>query len=103
VTLPGVADEREQEPARSGQRVSIGAAEEQDAALPLDYRIERVLDEFRLAVLGVVLGLGLTILFGVQQEAGWLWGAVAGVASVAGLVILFRWRRSRDAVARLLD
>jgi hypothetical protein len=101
--LPGVADEPEgsEQPHEVREKVEAGMAEA--IRTPVTDHLDRLLDELRLAVLGIVLGLGLTILFGVQQEEGWLCGAVAGVGSIAALVILFRWRLSRNAIARILD
>jgi hypothetical protein len=101
-----VADEREQGSGHGREvRLDASGGEARFGGGDVSLRIDRVrlLNEFRLAVLSIILGLGLTVLFGVQQEAGWLWGALAGLGSIAGVVILFRWRRSRNAIARALD
>jgi hypothetical protein len=67
-------------------------------------RVDRLLDAFRLAVQGVVLTVGLTMLFGVWSVAGWwLWGVLAMLGSVGALVLLFRSPRCRSAIASALD
>jgi hypothetical protein len=87
--LLGVADEREQDSEDRPVRLEAARGEVRFSA--------------RLTVLSVVLTLGLTMLFGVQGVAGWWWGAGACVVSIAGLVVLFRRERSRNAIVAIVD
>jgi hypothetical protein len=55
--------------------------------------VERGLNDMRLAVLGILVGIGLTVGFGVPGS--WLVQVVAGVAAFAAGCLLIRWSRSR--------
>jgi hypothetical protein len=66
-----VADEREQGSGHGREaRLDASGGEARFGGGDVSLRIDRVrlLNEFRLAVLSIILGLGLTVLFGVQQE-----------------------------------
>lgn len=65
-----------------------------------DVTVERVLDEVRLALLGILLSIGLAVGFGVPGPwyAGVAWGVAATVIAAAA----FRWPRSHRSLARLM-
>jgi hypothetical protein len=52
--------------------------------------------------MALVLGLGLTVSFGVAV-ASVRWGALTGIGTVVGLMATFKWRPSRNLIARLPD
>jgi len=72
------------------------------ASLKLDVNIstaaqvERALNEIRLAVLGVLVGIGLTVFFGVSGP--WWERAAWGLASVGVAGFLIGWSRSRNVL-----
>jgi hypothetical protein len=70
------------------QYVTITPAEETDQAMPLDYRLELGLSEIRLAVLGIVLGVGLSAAAIGLAAGGWVGGLVAGIWSVVAVVVV---------------
>jgi hypothetical protein len=55
--------------------------------------VERGLNDTRLAVLGIIVTIGLTVGFAVADT--WWVGFVAGVGSFVLACALIRWRRSR--------
>jgi uncharacterized membrane protein YedE/YeeE len=55
--------------------------------------VERGLNELRLAVLGILVGIGLTVGFGVQ--GAWWVRTAAGAGAFALSMALLRWRASR--------
>jgi hypothetical protein len=70
------------------------------AAIPLrltatvEGTVERGLNDVRLAVLGILVGIGLTVGFGVP---GPIWvGVVAGAGSFVAACFLIRYKRSRN-------
>lgn len=56
--------------------------------------VERGLNDVRLAVLGILVGIALSVGFGVQQP--WPFAIGAAVATFAGSAALIRWRWSRN-------
>lgn len=55
--------------------------------------VERGLNDIRLAVLGILVGIALAVGFGV--EARWWIQLVAGIGSFAVACFLVRWPQSR--------
>jgi hypothetical protein len=66
-----------------GARVSISA----------EGTVERGLNEIRLAVLGILVGIGLAVGFGVPGP--WQAQLVAGLGSFAAACLAIRWSRTR--------
>ena len=61
---------------------------------------EELLDEGSLAVLAILLAVSLEFGFGFAKTVDWWAGLVAGPAALAGLVTLFRLRRTRAWLVR---
>jgi hypothetical protein len=57
--------------------------------------LSELLDEESLAVLAILLAVALEFGFGFAKNVNWWAGLVAGPVSLATLVVLFRWSRSR--------
>jgi hypothetical protein len=57
--------------------------------------VERGLNDIRLAVLGILVTIGLTVGFGVASWYSW-WGVLAGTVSFAVGCWLIKWRWSRN-------
>ena len=57
--------------------------------------LSELLDEESLAVLAILLAVALEFGFGFAKNVNWWSGLIAGPASLATLVVLFRWGRSR--------
>jgi hypothetical protein len=55
--------------------------------------VERGLNELRLAVLGILVGIGLAVGFGTPGP--WDVKLLAGLGSFVGACLLIRWRRTR--------
>lgn len=55
--------------------------------------VERGLNELRLAVLGILVGIGLAVGFGVS--AWWPARVAAGFGAFGAACLLIRWKRSR--------
>ena len=82
------------------QRVDVSPAPARFGGGPADIRLDRLVDGVRLAVIGVVATVGLSVGFGVGD--GWL-GVGSGLASVGVLVAAFKVRPTRNGVAWLSD
>lgn len=67
---------------------------------PVGATVERVLDEVRLALLGVLLSIGFAVGFGVPGP--WWVGGLSGVAATVIAAAVLRSRRSERALARLM-
>jgi hypothetical protein len=67
--------------------------------------VERGLNDTRLAVLGIIVAIGLTVGFGVQ--GAWWVRILAGLGAFVLTCVLVRWTRSRhylmEFVHRLTD
>jgi hypothetical protein len=63
------------------------------ASLSATGTVERGLNELRLAVLGILVGIALSVGFGV--EARWWIQLLAGIGSFAGACFLVSWPPSR--------
>jgi hypothetical protein len=60
----------------------------------------RGLDEMRLAVLGIIVGIGLSVGFGVSAD--WPIAVAAGLGSFLFACLLLRWPRSRHGLMELM-
>jgi hypothetical protein len=67
---------------------------------PANLSVERVLDEVRLALLGVLLSIGLTVGFGVPGP--WCVGVASGVMATLVAAVALRSRRVQRWLARLM-
>jgi len=63
-------------------------------------KVERALNEMRLAVLGILVGIGLTVGFGVPCP--WWAQIVAGVSAFAMGCVLIKWTFSRQLMMRFM-
>lgn len=83
------------EPETSGERkpVEMTATVGTTASLSGTAAVERGLNELRLAVLGILVGIGLSVGFGI--EASWWIQLIAGIGSFVGACFLVWWRPSR--------
>jgi|SoimicmetaTmtLPB_FD_contig_31_28857226_length_536_multi_2_in_0_out_0_1 hypothetical protein len=67
----------------------------------LALKVGQALDALRLAVLGILLTIGLTVLFGLSGP--WPWRVIAGVsATVAGAAAL-HFQRPRKILLKIAD
>jgi hypothetical protein len=71
------------------------------APAELEHRLELGLSELRLAVLGIVLGVGLSAAAIGLAAAGWVGGLVAGIGSVVAVAFVLRTRGLRRQAMRL--
>jgi hypothetical protein len=78
--------------------ISVEAAVVARAVVSAAGSVERGLNDTRLAVLGILVTIGLTVGFGI--DAAWPWRVVAGVGSFAFAAFLIWWRWSRH---RMMD
>ena len=62
---------------------------------------EELLDEESLAVLAILLAVSLEFGFGFAKTVDWRAGLIAGPAALAGLVTLFRLRRTHIWLVRV--
>ena len=69
-------------------------------AEPRRAQAEELLDEESIAVLAILLAVSLEFGFGLAKTVDWWAGLVAGPAALAGLVVLFRIRRTRAWLVR---
>jgi hypothetical protein len=60
----------------------------------------RELDEVRLAVLGILVGIGLSVGFGVS--AAWPIALACGFGSFVGACLLIRWKPSQNRLMRFM-
>ena len=67
---------------------------------PINAAVERVLDEVRLALLGVLLSIGLAVGFGVPSP--WCVGVASGVLATIVAAVALRSRRGQKWLARLM-
>jgi hypothetical protein len=81
--------------------VELTAVVETSAAIELEHRVELGLSELRLAVLGIVVGVGLSAAALGLAAGGWAWGLVAGTGSVVAVGVVLRTRRLRRPAMRL--
>jgi uncharacterized membrane protein YedE/YeeE len=63
-------------------------------------KVERALNGIRLAVLGILVGIGLAVGFGVEGD--WWIRVVAGIGSVALACAVIGNRRTRNAAMTLM-
>jgi uncharacterized membrane protein YedE/YeeE len=63
-------------------------------------QVERGLNDTRLAVLGILVAIGLTVGFG--APGGWAVQLVAGAGSFALACALIRWPRSRHVLMEFM-
>ncbi len=63
-------------------------------------RVTRALNETRLAVLGILVSIGLTVAFGVGGP--WWVELLAGLGSFAVSCGLIRWRTSRNFLMKFM-
>jgi hypothetical protein len=56
---------------------------------PIGATVDRVLDDVRLALLGILLSIGLSVGFGVPGS--WCVGLASGVAATGIAVVALRW------------
>jgi hypothetical protein len=63
------------------------------SAVTAELSVERGLNDTRLAVLAILVGIGLTVGFGVPGP--WWVGLVAGACSFVAGCVLIRWKFSR--------
>jgi hypothetical protein len=78
-----------------GARISVEAR----SSLSVKLDVARGLNEIRLAVLGIVVAIGLTVGFGVQSS--WWVRLLAGVGSFGLTLGLLAWPRSRHLLMTL--
>jgi hypothetical protein len=57
--------------------------------------VKRGLNDIRLAVLGILVTIGLTVGFGISVWCGW-WGVLAGIGSFVIACGLIKWGWSRN-------
>jgi hypothetical protein len=98
-----VLDERSDIPAEERQpcprcgsttRTAYGAATlEVGVSMSARGEVERALNDIRLAVLGILVGIALTVGFGVPGN--WYVQVLAGVAAFAAAAFLIWWRPAR--------
>jgi hypothetical protein len=89
---------------RSPKTIEREIAAEVKVTASVEASVSRVLDEVRLAVLGVVLATAVAIAFGVGEAThAWWIGVGAGLVTVIAASVAFRWRRSRNALASYAD
>ena len=93
------------EPETPGQREPVIHEKEMTAtvgttaSLSGSAAVERGLNELRLAVLGILVGIGLSVGFGI--EARWWIQLLAGIGSFAGACFLVWWPPSRQRLMSL--
>lgn len=73
--------------------VEASASLQARAVVSAQASVERGLNEMRLAVLGILVTIGLTVGFGIQSA--WWVRALAGLGAFAASSALIAWRRSR--------
>ncbi len=80
--------------------VEIRATLEGRSSLDVKLDVARGLNEIRLAVLGILVAIGLTVGFGVQSS--WWVRLLAGVGSFGLALGLLAWPRSRHLLMALM-
>ncbi|MBA3262625.1 MAG: hypothetical protein H0T69_09185 [Thermoleophilaceae bacterium] len=89
------------EPAkRPPKTAKVTLAAEVGVAGTAELSVKRGLNDLRLAVLGIVVGIALTVAFG-MQGVGLGVRVLLGVATFAAVAVLFRWAWSRHVLMSL--
>lgn len=73
--------------------VNLAATVETGASVSVGMKVDRGLNDTRLAVLGIIVTIGLTVGFGIP--GAWWVRLLAGTGSFVATCALIRWNRSR--------
>jgi hypothetical protein len=80
--------------------VEVAASLTAGASISTAGSVERGLNDLRLAVLGILVGIALSVAFGI--DASWPVQVAAGVATFACSAALIRWPKSRHLMMQFM-